>query len=62
MIEPPFGVPDLAPILAMAEKLDTDLFAIVEQDLYPCDPGDPLPIAARTCKYLRQLGVGSDGR
>jgi inosose dehydratase len=31
---------------------------IVEQDLYPCDPGDPLPIATRTCKYLRQLGVG----
>jgi inosose dehydratase len=33
---------------------------MVEQDLYPCDPDEPLPIATRTCKYLRQLGVGSE--
>jgi inosose dehydratase len=45
---------------AVDQHLDGELFAIVEQDLYPCDPDDPLPIAVRTYKYLRQLGVGSD--
>jgi inosose dehydratase len=61
MCEPPQGVPDVGSLLdAVDRHLDGDLFMIVEQDLYPCDPDDPLPIAARTCKYLRQLGVGSD--
>jgi inosose dehydratase len=45
---------------AVDQHLDGELVAIVEQDLYPCDPGDPLPIALRTYQYLRQLGVGSD--
>jgi len=38
MIEPPNGVPDLPPLLDELGRLDVDLFAIVEQDLYPCDP------------------------
>lgn len=59
MVEPPQGVPDLAPILAAVEQLDTDIFAIVEQDLYPCDPDVPLPIAQRTHAYLRSCGAGS---
>src|SRR6266487_1376096 len=63
MCEPPHGVPDAESLLdAVDRHLEGDLFMIVEQDLYPCDPDDPLPIATRTCKYLRQLGVGSDGR
>ena len=62
MCEPPRGEPDMEALLdAVDQYLDGELFAIVEQDLYPCDPDDPLPIAARTCKYLRQLGVGSEG-
>jgi inosose dehydratase len=62
MCEPPQGVPEVEALLeAVDANLDGDLFMIVEQDLYPCDPDDPLPIATRTCKYLRQLGVGSDG-
>ena len=61
MCEPPHGRPDVEELLrAVDAHLDGDLFMIVEQDLYPCDPDDPLPIATRTCKYLRQLGVGSD--
>ena len=61
MCEPPQGVPEVEPLLdAIDRHLDGDLFMIVEQDLYPCDPDDPLPIATRTRKYLRQLGVGSD--
>ncbi|MFI8104274.1 sugar phosphate isomerase/epimerase family protein [Streptomyces sp. NPDC086023] len=57
MCEPPQGVPDLAPVLAAAERLDTPLFAIVEQDMYPCPPDRPLPIARRTRAYLRSCGL-----
>jgi inosose dehydratase len=61
MCEPPKGQPDMEALLdAVDRHLDGELFAIVEQDLYPCHPDDPLPIAARTCQYLRQLGVGSE--
>ena len=61
MCEPPKGEPDVEALLgAVDAHLDGELFMIVEQDLYPCDPDDPLPIATRTCKYLRQLGVGSE--
>jgi len=58
MIEPPNGVPDLPPLLDELGRLDVDLFAIVEQDLYPCDPDTPLPIAARTARYLGGCGIG----
>ncbi|MFJ9084656.1 sugar phosphate isomerase/epimerase family protein [Streptomyces sp. NPDC102384] len=57
MTEPPRGVPELEPVLAAASKLDIDLFAIVEQDMYPCEPDRPLPIADRTRRYLRSCGV-----
>jgi inosose dehydratase len=61
MCEPPKGEPDLEALLdAVDRHLDGELFAIVEQDLYPCDPDVPLPIATRTCQYLRQLGVGKE--
>jgi inosose dehydratase len=61
MCEPPKGEPDMEALLdAVDRHLEGELFAIVEQDLYPCDPEVPLPIAARTCAYLRELGVGSD--
>jgi inosose dehydratase len=63
MCEPPKGEPDMEALLdAVDQHLHGELFAIVEQDLYPCDPDVPLPIATRTCQYLRQLGVGSDGQ
>ncbi|RLV08856.1 2-keto-myo-inositol dehydratase [Streptomyces griseocarneus] len=57
MCEPPRGVPALEPVLAAAAKLDTDLFAIVEQDMYPCPPDRPLPIARRTRAFLRGCGL-----
>jgi inosose dehydratase len=61
MCEPPGGEPDVEALLeAIDRHLDGGLFMVVEQDLYPCDPDVPLPIATRTCKYLRQLGVGSE--
>jgi inosose dehydratase len=58
MCEPPRGVPAVEPVLDALDGLDAELFMIVEQDLYPCDPDVPLPIATRTRAYLRQCGVG----
>jgi inosose dehydratase len=57
MCEPPNGVPALEPVLAAAQGLGTDLFAIVEQDMYPCPPDKPFPIAERTRRFLRTCGV-----
>ncbi|WP_431044382.1 sugar phosphate isomerase/epimerase family protein [Streptomyces sp. P1-3] len=57
MCEPPKGVPALEPVLAAAQKLDVDLFAIVEQDMYPCPPDQPFPIAQRTRRFLRGCGA-----
>lgn len=51
------GVPALEPVLAAAQRLGVDLFAIVEQDMYPCSPDRPLPIARRTRAYLRSCGA-----
>jgi inosose dehydratase len=53
MTEPPAGEPDLAPILATVAAWDRPLFGIVEQDMYPCPPEVPLPIARRTFTYLK---------
>ena len=58
MVEPPRGVPEMEPLVAALGRLDADLFAIVEQDLYPCDPDVPLPIATRTRRYLGGCGLG----
>ncbi|WP_019886517.1 sugar phosphate isomerase/epimerase family protein [Streptomyces purpureus] len=57
MCEPPGGVPALEPVLAAARALDVDLFAIVEQDMYPCPPDKPYPIAERTRRFLRSCGA-----
>ncbi|MDI3387024.1 sugar phosphate isomerase/epimerase [Streptomyces sp. B-S-A8] len=57
MCEPPTGTPDLAPVLDAAQQLGVELFAIVEQDMYPCPPEQPLPIARRTRQYLRGCGA-----
>ena len=58
MVEPPYGEPDMPPLLDALARLDTDLFTVVEQDLYPVEPHIPLPIGARTAGYLRGCGLG----
>ncbi|MFG2871846.1 sugar phosphate isomerase/epimerase family protein [Streptomyces sp. NPDC048338] len=57
MCEPPAGVPALEPVLAAAQGLGVELFAIVEQDMYPCEPDRPYPIAVRTRRFLRSCGA-----
>ncbi len=58
MCEPPFGEPAYPPLLEALAAIDRDLFAVVEQDLYPVEPHIPLPIQARTAGYLRGCGLG----
>jgi inosose dehydratase len=57
MTEPPLGIPEMPPLLAEVEKLGIDVFAIVEQDMYPCEVDAPLPIAKRTRSYLGSCGI-----
>ena len=52
MVEPPGGIPDFAPILEAAARLDPDMVAVVEQDMPGCDPDRPFPIATRTRRHI----------
>jgi inosose dehydratase len=59
MAEPPKAEPKIEPIAEALGELDRDeVFVIVEQDLYPCEPDVPKPIAKRTYDYLRSVGIG----
>ena len=58
--EPPRGEPVVEDVATALRALDRDLFVVVEQDMYPCDFGQPKPIAQRTYTYLRSLGIGED--
>jgi inosose dehydratase len=57
--EPPEGLPDVPSVVAALSELDTELFVVVEQDMYPVDFDVPAPVAARTRDYLRAVGVGA---
>lgn len=58
MVEPPQGTPAYGPILAQAAQIDPDMFAIIEQDMYPLkDFRDPLQIATRTNHYIKNCGT-----
>jgi inosose dehydratase len=60
MTEPPAGEPDLPPVLDAVAKLGRPIYGIVEQDMYPCAPEVPLPIAQRTLTYLRSCVGGEN--
>lgn len=62
MTEPPNGIPAMEPLIDSLARLDVDLFAIVEQDLYPCEQDVPFPIAKRTHQYLGACGLGPENR
>lgn len=59
MVEPPLGEPDMPELLAALGALDRELYCIVEQDLYPCEPDVPYPIALRTQEYFKTSGLGA---
>jgi inosose dehydratase len=59
MVEPPLGEPDMPSLLAALGALDRELYCIVEQDMYPCQPETPYPIARRTQEYFGSCGLGA---
>ncbi|MQA11687.1 MAG: TIM barrel protein [Pseudonocardiaceae bacterium] len=61
-VEPPAGVPNPDEIVTELSTLDSELFVIVEHDLYPCGPDVPLPIAVRTREYLAGCGLSGTKR
>ena len=58
MCEPPYGEPDMPPLLDVLGQLDREIYTVIEQDLYPVEPHIPLPIGARTAGYYVGCGVG----
>jgi inosose dehydratase len=54
--EPALGIVDFAALARTLAEVGYSGFAIVEQDMFPCDPATPLPLARRTIAYLEQLG------
>jgi inosose dehydratase len=59
MVEPPDGDPPMEPLLAALGALDRVLYCIVEQDMYPCAPDVPYPIAHRTQLFFAGCGLGA---
>jgi inosose dehydratase len=57
MVEPPLGEPAMPDLIAGLAGLDRELYCIVEQDMYPCEPDRPLPIASRTRAYFASCGL-----
>jgi inosose dehydratase len=58
MCEPPYGEPDMPPLLETLAGLGRDIYCVIEQDLYPVEPHIPLPIGARTAGYYVGCGLG----
>jgi inosose dehydratase len=58
MCEPPYGEPDMPPLIEALGRLDREIFTVIEQDLYPVEPHIPLPIGARTAGYFVGCGLG----
>lgn len=58
MVEPPYGEPDVPSLLTALAGLDRDMFAVIEQDLYPIPSHMPLAIQSRAAGYFTALGLG----
>ncbi|MEV7066755.1 TIM barrel protein [Streptomyces collinus] len=61
-VSPPAGIPKPADVVTELALLDAELFVIVEQDLYPCAPEVPLPIAVSTREHLAGCGLSGTRR
>ena len=56
--EPQEGAVDFIELRDVLKEYDWEGFAIAEQDMYPCPPDKPFPIAKRTRDYFREIGIG----
>lgn len=57
--EPVRGAVDFEGLAEALKDTGYSGYAIVEQDMFPCDPAVPLPLARRTIAYLRTLGFST---
>jgi inosose dehydratase len=58
--EPPAGEPEVEAVSQALRELGRDMFVVIEQDMYPTDFDKPKPIAERTYRYLRSVGIGGE--
>jgi inosose dehydratase len=56
--EPDRGTVSFQALARLLAEIEYQGWAIVEQDMYPCDFDKPLPIAKRTRSFLRSIGLG----
>ena len=56
--EPSQGAVDFLAFRDVLDKVGYHGWAIVEQDMYPAPFDKPLPVAKRTRKYLKEIGIG----
>lgn len=57
-VEPARGIVDFTALRDLLLEIGFDGYAIVEQDMYPVRPDQPLPIARRTRRFLESIGIG----
>ena len=55
---PPKGLPEMHAFVDALAALDKPLYAICEQDCYPCDPSFPKQNAINMRQYLAECGLG----
>lgn len=51
------GVVDFTQVVAFLRQIGYDGYAVVEQDMYPCPPDKPFPIARHNRTVLARLGL-----
>jgi inosose dehydratase len=56
--EPSVGAVDFEAFRDVLRDVNFSGYAIVEQDMYPCNFSKPLPIAKRSLEYLKEMGIG----
>ena len=56
--EPSEGAVNFLALRDVLREVNWSGWAIVEQDMYPAPPDQPLAIAKRTREYLRAIGIG----
>ena len=56
--EPSQGAVDFLAFRDVLDKVGYHGWVIVEQDMYPAPFDKPLPVAKRTRKYLKEIGIG----
>ena len=57
--EPARGIVDFPALAAAMQGSGYEGYAIVEQDMFPCDPSVPLPLARRSIAFLSGLGFST---